>query len=301
MSYDISNYAFLGIPVDDVAKVLDPAVAVTTGSQGIYVQIDEKFVALTHGLGNFAENWDCPSLDRMVSDGYLQASRGSYTGASAFFCRSLLMAAGITNPGFYADDCNLITPFIFEVKFLPVGVVPVEIKGEPCQFGLVHVENEFLVNLIKGFAAQSKLSVVDPSQDYENPDPVKISCLKTALRNLLDTYNSIEENGLFDDAAQAKAYGLEAWMQRLLDKYLESKDCYCDIEVASTYYGSIHEYGGMEEKVPYVVFGSMQSYDEDGWTDPRDDDAETVQEAKDCLLGEGSSGVWEKFTPQFGG
>jgi hypothetical protein len=45
----------------------------------------------------------------------------------------------------------------------------------------------------------------------------------------------------------------------------------------------------------------MQSYDEDGWTDPRDDDAETVQEAKDCLLGEGSSGVWEKFTPQFGG
>jgi hypothetical protein len=291
----------LGIPVDDVAKAIEPDVSVTTGGQGIYVLIDEKFVALTHGVGNFAENWDCPSLEQMVSDGYLQVSRGSYTGASAFFCRSLLMAAGITNPGFYADDCNLISPFIFEVKFLPVGVVPLEIKGEPCQFGLVHVENEFLVNLIKGFAGQSKLNVVDPSQDYDNPDPVKVSCLKTALSSLLDVHNGIEEKGLFDDAASAKAYGLEAWMQRLLDKFLESKDCYCDIEVASTYHGYIHEYGGMEEKVPYVVFGSMQSYDEDGWTDPRDDDAETVQQARDCLLGEGSSGDWQKLTPQFGG
>lgn len=300
MSYDISNYAFLGIPVDDVAKAIEPAVAVTTGSQGIYVLIDEKFVALTHGVGNFAENWDCPSLDQMVSDGYWQESRGTYTGPSAFFCRLLLMSAGITNPGFYADDYyNPISPFIFEVKFLPIGVVPVEIKGEPCQFGLVHVENEFLAKLIRGFAGQSKLNVVDPDDD--NPEPVKVSCLKSALRNLLDVHNSIEEKGLIDDAAALKAYGLEAWMQRLLDKYLESKDCYCDIEVASTYYGNIHEYGGMEERVPYVVFGSMQSYDEDGWTDPRDDDAETVQQARDCLLGEGSSADWEKFTPQFGG
>ena len=58
----------------------------------------------------------------------------------------------------------------------------------------------------------------------------------------------------------------------------------------------------MEPKVPYVVFGSMQSYDErGGGNNPRKSDAEALMQARDCLLGETSSGDWVKFTPQFGG
>ena len=301
MSYTINNYCFLGIPVSEIVNNLNPSIAICTGNSGIYVVIDKRFVALADGVENFSRNWKCSSVDRMVSEGFFDFPERSKEGANALFCRALLMTAGITDSKFYEGWNNLLNSLVSDIIIIPFDVIPIEINGKICESGLVHVENSFLINLVTCFAENSRLTIVNPSQDCNKQNPVKVSCLKTALHNLLKIHSDLKEESINEDASMRKIYSIEAWMHYLLDMYLESKDCYCDIRVASTYYGNVHRLGGMEPKVPYVVFGLMQSYDEDGWNNPRKSDPETLMQARDCLLGETSSGDWVKFTPQFGG
>jgi len=300
MSYEINNYCFLGMPLSDIVKDLNPSINIDTGREGIYVLIDKSFVALAEGVENFSKKWACPSVDRLASEGYLDIFARSYEGPSALFCQTLLMAAGIEESSFYKKLNNVISSLLFDIKILPFDVIPLVINGKDCEFGLVHVENSFLIDLIKCFAENGRLTIINPSQDYKNQDSVRVNCLKTALQNLLKIHSKLKENDTNDDEHRHQAYSLEAWMQYFLDKYLESQGCYCDIRVASTYYGNVHKLGGMELGVPYVVFGHLQRYDEDGWDDPRTSNAETVRQARKCLLGEASPEDWVKFTPQFG-
>jgi hypothetical protein len=289
------------MPVSDIVKELNPSINIGTGKEGIYVSIDKNFVTLADGVENFSKNWACPSVDRMVSGGYLDIDGRSCEGPSALFCRTLLMASGIKDSTFYAGWEDIIYPLVFDIRIFPFDIIPLEINGKVCEFGLVQVENTFLINLIKCFTKKSHLTILTPSQDCNAPDPVKVTCLKTALQNLLKIHSNLNENDTNADANRNQIYSLEAWMQYFLDKYLESQGCYCDIRVASTYYGNVHKLGGMEPEVPYVVFGHLQRYDEDGWDDPRTSNAETVMQARNCLLGETSPEDWVKFTPQFGG
>jgi hypothetical protein len=292
MSYDINNYAFLGIPVRDVAEAMPAGAEINMDTDGVYVLADDKFSELAHNVKAFAKDWECSSVETMVSKGYLYAGSRSYTGPHAFFSRLILTAAGIASPIFYKDEFDLLPSLLFKINFLPVGLAPFTANGKPCEHSLVYVEDCVLVPLLKAFSAQKKLTVIDPADDWDTP-PVKLTCVKTALQNLLSAYNPNADNSL--------RYGSEAWMKTFISKYLEAQDCSCFVDVGSTAHGDVHDLGGMEDGVPYVVYGGMCTYDEEGWSDPREEDPDTLQQAKDCLLGEGAPQEWEKLTPQFGG
>lgn len=301
MSYEINNYCFLGIQVGDIVNNLNLSIPIDAFSNGIFVVIDKKYEAFAQGNKEFSTNWECSSIDRMITEGYLDIYCPSSDGPIALFCRNLLMAAGIKESYYYSGWNNIIDSLLMDVKILPFNVIPIEINGMALKYGLVHIENSFLINLIKCFAENMQLTITSPLKDRNGMNPIIFPCIKTALHNLLRIHSSLNESGLNVDTCRHKAYSIEAWMHFLLDTFLESKGCYCDIRVASTYYGIVHKLGGMDPEVPYVIFGCLERYDENGWSDPRKSEAEIVTQAKDYLLGENSSGDWVKLTPQFGG
>lgn len=295
MSYDIMNYAFLALPADKVCESLEYGVEVPLVGDGVVVVIDEKFSALTHGfIETFAKDWECSSLEKIVDRSFLETRSFGPTGPRNLFTRLMLMSAGITDPVFYKDDFMLMLHFSFGVRFLPVGLVPVTRGSSPCEFGLVHTNNDVLSSLIKALASDNKLTIIDVSNESFSDEPrlLKASCLKTALEGLLAMH--AESTGDWD------ADNIQGCMQTLLDKYLESKECYCDIDVTSTLHRNCHDSGGLDDGV-YVVYGNCSPYDEDGWTDPREEDPDTLAEARTHLLGDNSKLDWEKFTPKFGG
>jgi len=245
-------------------------------------------------------NREYPTLDQMVSEGFFDVPYGSSGGYNDLFCRLLLMAVGITDDKFLEGRNNLLSSLVADLKFLPVDVVPIEINGNYCKSGIAHIENSFLINLAKCLAESSELSILNPNKYDEKRDIVNVKCLKNTLNILLKLHSDLENNA-DNDSHRQQLYSLEFWMHYFLDIYLESKGCYSDIQVASTYYGNVHKLGGMEYGVPYVIFDNMQRYDEDGWTDPREVDSESVMKARKCLLGDDSTRDWEKYTPQFGG
>jgi len=301
MSYEINNYCFLGMPVSDIINELPASIEVTICESGICVLIDKKFAALAGGVKNFSMNFEYPTLDQMVSEGYFDVPYGSSGGPNSLFCRLLLMTAGITDSKFFEGWNNILDSLVSELKFLPVDIVHIEVNGNPSEFGLVHVENRFLIDLAKCFAESSELSILNTNKYNEKRDIVNLKCLKNTLNILLKLHSDLKEKCADNESNKQQVYSLEFWMHYFLDKYLESKGCYCDIQVASTYYGNVHKLGGMEYGVPYVIFNDMQRYDEDGWTDPREVDSESVIKVRNCLLGDNSTRDWEKYTPQFGG
>lgn len=292
MSYDINNYAFLGIPVRAVAEAMPAGVEINLDTNGVYVLVDEKFVQMAQSVESYAKDWDCSSVETMVNDGYLYAQSGTHTGPMAFFSRLIFTAAGIASPIFYKEEFGLLSSVLFQIKFLPVGLAPFTAKGKPCELGLVYVEDCVLVPLLKAFAENKQLTLFDPAENWDDP-PIKLSCVKTALQNLLAVYSGKQDGAI--------CYGIEEWMRTFIRGYLELRDCSCNVDVGSTAHGAVHDLGGMEDGVPYVVYEGMCSYDENGWDDPREEDPDTVQQVRDCLLGEESSQDWEKLTPQFGG
>ena len=301
MSYEINNYCFLGMPVSDVVNELPPSIEVNICESGICVLIDKKFAALAVGVKDFSMNFEYPTLDQMVSEGYFDVPYGSSGGPNALFCRLLLMAAGITDDKYFKGWNNLLSSLVSDLKFLPVYVVPIEINGNPCESGLVHVENRFLIDLAECFAESSELSILNTNKYNDKRDIVNVKCLKNTLKILLKLHSDLIEKCADKDSHRQQVFSLEFWMHYFLDIYLESKGCYCDIQVASTFYGNVHKLGGMEPGVPYVIFENMQRYDEDGWTDPREVDSESVMKSRNFLVGETSTRDWVKYTPQFGG
>ena len=302
MSYEINNYCFLGIPVIDIVNELPPSIEVNICESGICVLIDKKFAALAYGVKNFSMNCVYPTLDQMVSEGYFDVPHGSDGGPNALFCRSLLMAAGITDCKFFKGWNNLLSSLVSDLKFLPVDVVHIEVNGKPCESGLVHVENRFLIDLAKCFAESSELSILSPDTYDVKRDIVNVKCIKNTLNILLKLHSDLKDKCADTRSHWKQVDSLELWMHYFLDLYLKSKGCYCDIQVRTTkYYGNVHKLGGMEPNVPYVIFEDVQKYDENGWTDPREVDSETVMKARNYLLGETSTRNWVKYTPQFGG
>ena len=185
MSYEINNYCFLGMPVSDVVNELPPSIEVNICESGICVLIDKKFAALAVGVKDFSMNFEYPTLDQMVSEGYFDVPYGSSGGPNALFCRLLLMAAGITDDKYFKGWNNLLSSLVSDLKFLPVDVVPIEINGNPCESGLVHVENRFLIDLAECFAESSELSILNTNKYNDKRDIVNVKCLKNTLKILL--------------------------------------------------------------------------------------------------------------------
>jgi hypothetical protein len=56
----------------------------------------------------------------------------------------------------------------------------------------------------------------------------------------------------------------------------------------------------MLSNIPYVSIGGLESYDEDGWTNPRDGDSDYVRDLERAIV-QDSGKEFAVFTPQFGG
>jgi hypothetical protein len=296
------NYAFLALPAEKICESLEYNTPVPIVDGGLLVAIDDKFSALTHGfLETFSADWKCSSLQQMVENGFLESRSWNQTGPRSLFTRLLLMSAGITDAVFYKDEFSPVYQLANEVRVLPIGLVPMAVTvgeedektGEmtwvttPCETGLVHISNDTLENFAQALASQGKITVYP-----RHSTTVQVTCLKTALGKLLAMHAASADDWHADS--------IQGSLHILLDKFLESKECYCDIDVTSTLHRSCHDSGGMGDGV-YVVYGHCSPYDENGWTDPREEDAEILAEARNHLLGGSDDLDWEKFTPKFGG
>ena len=121
--------------------------------------------------------------------------------------------------------------------------------------------------------------------------------IKKALLELLEKHKQAgkaEE----DYEKQRKAYPVEKCIKLLMQGYISSLGFEVFIEVVSTYYSSPHDLGGMETDVPYIAYEGMDLLDENGWSDPRDDDPEFYEDFRSDFLGNKD---FQKYTPQFGG
>lgn len=291
MSYEVSNAAFLGIPVRDVAEAIIPATEVSLWDDGVYVLADDKFAELSKSAATFANDWSCPSMEVMTKSGFVESGGSAdLTGPRAFVARLLLTAAGIVSTEFYGQWSGLPGDLVFTIRIFPTALKGVSVKGKPTSHTLIYLENGVLAHLAKGLAKQQRLNTFTTEQ-------VKVECLKMVLNELLDMRKSANQ-----ETERNVAQGIEGWMSVFIGKYLESRECPWNVvQIGSTACGDVIEDGGMEENTPYVIYGGMQWYDEEGWDDPREDDLEGVELVRDVLLGEDNTTDWGKFTPQFGG
>lgn len=308
MSYDINEYKFLGAQIQDVIDSIEPNWVIDLSGyddSGIFINADKKIIALDAVAKMFSKSWQCSGIDQMFSDGWAEKTSKSSEGPSALFARTILQSAGIKDEKFYSGHHSLLDPFLFSVQFLPAAITPIQFNGVEAS-GLVEVKKSFLVDIVRCFAANDEMTVFDSpnrNSDFDECHGVFIPCLKKALMDLLEKHQSIVSGKqILSDDERQKAYALESHMQDLLSKYICANGCEFSVEVVSSLYGDVHESGGMEAGIPYVVFESMQSVDDDNWTDPRTENPDAVTEAKNLLLvGEVSSCEWQVFEPKFGG
>jgi hypothetical protein len=208
----------------------------------------------------------------------------------------MLAASGIKNPLFYDDDIRLMYRIANETYVLPKILMKYFVSKEKisceslfglqkdtpiCDIGLVLSKTE-QINLISG--------CIDDEYTFTIP------CIKGALEDLFSLYQTLDASNYHDQ----RYYSLEYWIDILVNMYIRSRGIDAELNVVSTHFGTIHKLGGMEEGIPYVAYGNLESYDEDGWCNPRDDDPEAFDEKAKAILG-GSDKEFRVFTPQFGG
>ena len=350
MGDSANNYAGLAIPVAAIVQALKAKIRATpvTGADvnqrsfddpprivegpSMFVLLDEKFEELVRQANLNSKLCNCPSFDAMLSNGYLDADvefRGRFNpnvgrrpkeGPNSFLARTILMAAGVRDASFYesgfgqAGDCFSLlknvtgrTDCLDGVKIFPCNTIRIDVNAKPCP-GLAVVKDPLLQPFVESFAANGTLNVLDPGQARKT---VTVPCLKSALGDLLEIHEAVPEAERDYEAIRYRAHALELWMHYLLDSYLESRECFCNIRVQSTYAGSaLADKGGMRAGKPYVIWGEgLYPYGEDdekGWSDPReqeDDDGcvppKKLLQAREILLGAKSSGDWVSLHPTF--
>lgn len=305
MSYEISNGAFLGIPLREVVKALSPSIKVSLKTGGLYVLVDDKLKKLAEAadISSFGESWYCKSIDDMVRFGFFGPEING-KGPSAFFAKLLLTASGLSRPIFFSDSRFDLCACLSD-RFLILPKIPLTIRGRSTRRDLVEVRSQPLQTLCRALAAEGTISVVDPQEDWANP-PVGVACLKKALHILIKAHASLGEIGntgrIMGEYPRSAAFGAERWMSLLLNRYLEGFGDSYTVAVVSTYCGDVvHDCGGMNDGEPYVAYHGIEYYDEEGWDDPRDYAPDSVRVVRDLLLGSTSGGDWQKLTPQFGG
>jgi hypothetical protein len=330
MSSSTYNYAGIGILVADVVRSLKTKISISPvmtddlDPEAAFVFLNDRFAALAKASGFTQKSWSCPSVESMLANGYLDAEvefRNACSdlssflpndGPNAFFTRTVLMASGLRDPSFYesqivtlADDhsvnWSIAASEQAKIKIFPCGILPIKVRGKSCK-GLAMARGA-LVPILKSYAAQGKLNILNPLKARE---AVVVPCLKSALNDLLKLHEKIAESDEDYDKKRYKASAIELWMHKLIDGYLESRECFCDIRIQSSYMGHLMN-KGMKAAVPYVTFGrGLTVYGEDGWNDPREDKDEDGCKppsrlilARDLLLGPNAEGDWMKLLPKF--
>ena len=297
MSYSIENYAMRAVSIPDFIDSLKSGISVPINKSGIYVILDDKFRKLCelHMPQSFRES-ECGSAELIEENGFRETTSFSFKGPSCAFTAVIASACGLSDSSFYSSPDGYIARLPVNMKgdmqIFPSNMIAISLNGKQIKGALVYCpEHSVLHCLVCFLSSQNLLSVV-------SRDDTKFSlipCLKTSLKLLLKShhYSLGKDNNTI--------YAYEYWMRFLIDAFLESRECYQTIEVLSSNFGSVIDYGGMRENVPYISIGSISSYDENGWDDPADSEPEVVSKIRTALFGKKSKIEFEKFTPQFGG
>jgi len=302
MSYDITNYAMLAISLPEFLETIDVGITLEFDSDREFLLLDEKFnnlIELT--IPESFNNSEYLTSSKIVESGYSEyrGNRGgsySYKGPRAICAASMLAAAGIKDPVFFDDELALVSKLAEEIYVMPKILMKhlISEKNISCESLLGMKRRTPLSQIALGLSEIEKVNLVHG--ENQGNYTFTIPCIKTALQDILKVHQELETTNNFD----SRFYGLEYWIEVLVDIYIRKLDIDADLGVVSTHYSDVHDYGGMEANIPYIVYGDLESYDEDGWNNPRDEDPEAFDETAKAILGD-SGKEFRLFTPQFGG
>lgn len=315
MSYDIRNYAMLAMSLPDFIGTLKKDIKVPIETDADFVALDKKFDDLLKESKNVLGDSEFVTTSKIADAGFSESSSHSNEGPKKALITSLLMGAGINNPIFFDwENCNLVSKLAWNIKIFPRVLIKhlhSEKKVECESLVLLGGDslNDFLAIISTCLYKIGKINLVTgkPKDEYgydlkdENGDRIytfTIPCFKTAIEDLFSLYKETlkEKTG----SHLAKLDAIHDWMQFIIKLYVGTLGFDEELEVISTNYGSVHDFGGMEEDIPYVSIRGLQQYDEDGWTNPREDDAEFVSDLENAIV-QDSGREFAVYTPQFGG
>jgi hypothetical protein len=302
MSYDITNYAMLAISLPEFLETIDQGIELEFDTDREFLLLDETFDDLIKANipDSFKDSKYLTSKD-IAESGYeeYRGHRGggySHKGPRAVCAATIVAAAGIKDPVFFDDNLWLISTFANDTYVLPKVLMKHLVSKEKmkCEslFGMKN--GAPIAKIAIGLSKIKKINFVSGEKDEKYT--FTIPCIKAALEDLLKAHQELEATNYYDH----RYYGLEYWIEILVDTYIRKFDIDANLGVVSTHYGVVHDHGGMEGDVPYVVYGDLESYDEDGWNNPREEDPEAFDDTAFAILGD-SGKEFRVFTPQFGG
>lgn len=308
MSYDITNYAFLGYPVKDfLEKISETDVPILEDK--IYLVLDDKFEKAMECLPEDLRTRNDSNIDFIVKIGPSEIHNPpKQDGPTSKIVTAILSASGISNEllGDVDFRSELVESLHRELFVLPTDLIEYRYAGDELPgYGAVEIgENPLMQTLVKGLANLGRLTVLEGVTQDEDWNEVP----NLSIHNFKSTLEGLVEKRASEDLVSV-----------LLNQFIKPRETFVeeldewtwDVGVVSTRYGDVHSLGGMESRELYLTisdfapqvlgdFGGF-AYDEDGWEDPRETNPEMVEKMKEILFGEGSDVEFQVYTPQFGG
>jgi hypothetical protein len=315
MSYDITNYAMLAISLPDFIETLNKDIKIPLETNADYVVLDKKFDVLLKESPEAIRNSEFDTAAKIADLGFTETNGHSYKGPKIALISALPSGAGLSNPIFFdSESCNLVSHMAWKPKIFP-RVLLKHLSSEKkldCE-SLVLLGgdrlNDVLAMISTCLYKLGKINLVDGKVKDENGFDLEdedgntiytftIPCFKTAIEDLFSLYKDTvkEKTG----SHLGKLDAIHYWMQYIINLYVGTLGFDEEMEVESTNFGVVHDFGGMEEDIPYISIRGLQSYDEDGWTNPRDEDSDFVRDLENAIV-QDSGKEFSVFTPQFGG
>ena len=308
MSYDITNYAFLGCPLKDALEKttwLDGELPLKKVFWGSWLE-ESQCIVIDSKLETLFEKHSAsltelfPKADTSFA-GILKVTVSSheshYGSPSHLLLAIMLLELGLS----LLDYLDPESKVVLDEAFLDAG-------------GFTFIDCEFFdlkyngqqVDAVATFSQDSLAAIITPllavkglinytslmknSDEGEEIYPLTISISLSKFRP--------------NDASLVK---FQVFSKLILNSLLHSReDVYFEgsVGVESTCGRNVHSCGGMEENTPYLVVsdnGDIFSYDDEGWENPLETDPESIEAIAEALFDDPDTSIFQKYTPQFGG
>ena len=318
MSYEISNYVFKGLSLDELIDRLDDDHSMDLskgdGDQVNLLIVEDNLInCLNDILGSSEFNCGEDSFKtKDVAKALAYESWGQnyisvdgkdteILGVKELLVRAILIGCGISSDDLMPNsDINQTCSSYMNLNGM-TGWPFLERKGKVLAYGALEIPE--CLNYFCHIAAR-KLNwayATDPLMDHEsckwNAPEFKFS-LKKILAWVQSTNNNLGHD-----------YWREKYSSLLINRGLKIENYYIEdeqsfavsVSVESTRYGDVHNSGGMESNVLYLsVSGDMDIYNEEGWCDPEKETPLAFKKTKELLFGDENYDL-NKYTPQFSG
>lgn len=322
MSYDISNYVFKGVPLDEFIERLDDgflSLSKWEGQQVFLLVVDENLISCINdilgasefecGKNSFKTEEIAKALVHETFSQYGVLVNGEDTGIQGIkelLVRAIFVGCGISHEDLKPNpDTHQACSSGMDLTEM-TGWPLLERNGKNLAHGAIELPEQlsFFCDI-----ATKKLNwtfEADPKMDQESYE-WKSPEFKYNLKKILEWIKSTDKKS--DDYGMDHDYWRENYCSMLINTALKIEDHYIEeeettateVSVQSTRFGGVSDSGGMESNVLYLsVSGDMEEYDEEGWHDPEKETPLAFKKTKELLFGDENYDV-NKYTPQFGG